>query len=213
MNAQAVGQDQIENASAIKRIQKHLGLKADGWPGDATWTAIHDALGIETPRVMTPPNDIPIFPNEDFASMVAYYGSPGDEGNLVRFKMPYPMRLYTRSAPANLTSHRCHRKVKDSLEAVLKDLLDSFGLPWITENGLDVYGGCYNFRKKRGGNSYSKHAWGVAIDLNPAENGLHDHWPTKANMPEEAIEVFERHGWKSLGRLIGRDAMHFEATT
>jgi hypothetical protein len=112
-----------------------------------------------------------------------------------------------------MTSHRCHRKVKDSLEAVLKDLLDTFGLPYLTEYGLDVYGGCYNFRKKRGGGSYSKHAWGVAIDINPAENGLHTPWPEEATMPADVIDLFERHGWKSLGSLIGRDAMHFEATT
>ena len=145
--------------------------------------------------------------------MVRYYGPPGTESNLVRFKMPYPMRLYLRNAPANLTSHRCHRKVKDSLEAILQEILDTFGLAWITEHGLDVYGGCYNYRKKRGGNSYSKHAWGVAIDLNPAENGLHMNWPQAANMPEEVIEIFEKHGWKSLARVIGRDAMHFECTS
>jgi hypothetical protein len=153
------------------------------------------------------------FPNEDYTSMVNYYGSPGSESNLVRFKMPYPMRLYSRNAPANMTSHRCHRKVKDSLERVLKDLLETYGIDWIVEHGLDVFGGIYNNRSKRGGTSKSKHAWGVAIDLNPAENGLHTPWPSKATMPIEAIETFENHGWKSLGRLIGRDAMHFEATT
>lgn len=207
MNQLAIGQDQIENASAICRVQSHLGLVADGWPGDKTWAAIQAALDITPER--TPSQ----WPNEDYASMVDFYGAPGAEGNLVRFSMPYPMRLYTRSAPATLNSHRCHRKVKDSLEAVLEDLLKTYGLAWITHHGLDVFGGCYNNRSKRGSQSRSKHAWGVAIDLAPAENGLHAPWPGQATMPIEAIETFEKHGWKSLARQIGRDAMHFEATS
>jgi hypothetical protein len=31
-------------------------------------------------------------------------------------------------------------------------------------------------------------------------------------MPIEAMEAFAKRGWKNLGWLIGRDAMHFEAT-
>lgn len=207
MNPTAVGQDQIENGPAIRRVQAHLGLRTDGWPGDKTWEAIQKGLGIEVkPKTSG-------FPNEDYAAMVAYYGQPGDESNLVRFRMPYPMRLYTRQAPANLRSHRCHRLVRSSLEAILEDFLETFGQDWITENGLDVFGGVYNNRTKRAGNSKSKHAWGVAIDLNPSENGLHTPWPSRATMPIEAVETFEKHGWKSLGRVIGRDAMHFEATS
>jgi len=208
--AEAIGQDQIENESAIRRVQKSLGLTVDGWPGDRTWQAIQQRIGNEP---LSAKELLEHFPNEDYASMVAYYGAPGDESNLVRFSMPYPMRLYTRKAPANMSSHRCHRKVKDSLEAVLEDLLNTFGLPWITEHGLDVFGGVYNNRSKRGSRSRSKHAWGVAIDLNPAENGLRTPWPGQATMPIEAIEIFEKHGWKSLARVIGRDAMHFEATS
>ena len=209
MNACSVGADQLENISAIKRIQSKLGLNPDGWPGDLTWTKIGRALGVEPLQDLKPSG----FPNEDYASMLDYYGRPGDESQLVRFRMPYSMRLYTRNAPATLSSHRCHRKVRDSLEGVLDHLLITYGLDWITENGLDVFGGVYNHRKKRSGRSLSKHSWGVAIDLNPAENALNTPWPSKATMPIEAVEAFEQFGWKSLGRLIGRDAMHFEATS
>lgn len=210
MDPCAIGRDQLENASAIRRVQSALGLTVDGWPGDLTWSAIEKKIGLSAPSIAATASP---WPNEDYASMVDFYGYPGDEGDLVRFAMPYPMRLYTRQAPPTLNSHRCHRKVKDSLEAVLEDLLGTFGLAWITEHGLDVFGGVYNNRSKRGGRSTSKHAWGVAIDLNPSENGLHTPWPKRATMPVGAIETFEKHGWKSLARVIGRDAMHFEATS
>lgn len=208
MSACAIGRDVQANAPAWRRIQNHLGLTADAWPGDETVTKIQEALGIQ---IVKPANRD--FPNEDYRSMVDYYGQPGDESNLVRIDFPYPMRLYTRSAPANVTGHRCHKKVAESLKAVLQDLLDTYGIDWIREHGLDVFGGIYNNRSTRGGTSKSKHAWGAAIDLNPAENGLRTAWPTRATMPIEAIEIFEKHGWKSLARVMGRDAMHFEATS
>lgn len=208
MSACSIGRDQVENRSAIIRVQNELGLAADGWPGDKTWAAIQSRLKIVPVK---PANSD--FPNEDFRSMVDYYGQPGDESNLVMVDFPYPMRLYTRSAPATVTRHRAHKKVAASLKAVLQDLLDTYGIDWIREHGLDVFGGIYNNRSKRGSRSKSKHAWGVAIDLNPSENGLRTPWPSRAKMPEEAIEIFEKHGWKSLARVIGRDAMHFEATS
>lgn len=208
-----IGRDVVENAVAWKRVQKSLSLKVDGWPGDKTVLAIQQKLGIAT--------EVPSgFPTPDYSSMLAAYGRPGDETNLVRVNFPYAMRLYSRDAKANITSHRCHAAVAESLQRVLGDLLYTFGQEWITHHGLDVFGGIYNARKKRGGSSWSKHAWGVAIDLNPAENGLRTKWREDrigesgfANMPIQAIEIFEKHGWKSLARKIGRDAMHFEATS
>jgi hypothetical protein len=65
----------------------------------------------------------------------------------------------------------------------------------------------------RGGHAWSRHAWGIAIDLDPDRNGLHAPWPISATMPEPVIRIFEKHGWKSYARSLGRDAMHFQATT
>ena len=208
MSVEKIGYDQLQNKSGIIRVQLACGVKPDGWPGDRTWDAIQKKLGIDIPTATDSG-----FPNEDYSSMVSFYGQPGDESNLVRVAFPYPMRLYTRDAPANVTGHSCHKKVAKSLAAVLTEILETYGIDWIRKQGLDVFGGIYNNRPTRGGKSKSKHAWGVAIDLNPAENGLKTSWPAKASMPVEAVEIFEKHGWKSLARVIGRDAMHFEATS
>ncbi len=43
----------MDFAPTIKRIQEHLGLKADGVPGRLTWEAISKALGIEDPPALT----------------------------------------------------------------------------------------------------------------------------------------------------------------
>ena len=71
----------------------------------------------------------------------------------------------------------------------------------------------------RRGTSLSRHSWGIAIDLNPDENTMQTPWkaerigqPGWATMPQEAIAVFEKHGWKSGAHAWGKDAMHFQAT-
>jgi hypothetical protein len=102
---------------------------------------------------------------------------------------------------------RCHKKVAASLKKVLQEISAS---PFAYV--LKEYAGVYNFRPMRGGSRYSKHAWGVAIDLDPNKNGLHQNWPESASMPFGVIEIFAKHGWLSAGAFWNRDSMHFEAT-
>lgn len=230
--AAKIGASVVANEDRWKAIQKAVGAAPyDGWPGKGTVSALEKKLGIEVKTPTKKPRDLPKagagsdktarqnWPKPDYYRMKAFYGSPGNESNLVRVKFPYKMRLYTRGAPMNVTGHRVHKKCADSLVAILKDLLEKFGKEGLQEHGLDVFGGIYNFRKTRGGSSHSKHAWGVAIDLNPSENRNTQKWaatkvgsPGYANMPVAAVEIFEKHGWKSGGRAWGRDAMHFQAT-
>lgn len=158
-------------------------------------------------------------PAPDYHSMVRAFGKPGDESNLVRFSFPYPMRLAWDTSKTVKTS-RCHRLIRKPLVAALRELLDTHGMDWIRQHGLDLFGGIYNDRSVRGGRAKSKHAWGVAIDLNPDENGNRTPWvPGKqrskgyATMPQAAIQIFEKHGFKSAARAWGRDAMHFQFTT
>tara|TARA_R110002012_G_scaffold4440_1_gene20510 strand:+ start:588 stop:1325 length:738 start_codon:yes stop_codon:yes gene_type:complete len=157
-------------------------------------------------------------PKSDYQSMVDYYGQPGDESALVEITFPYPMRLAWDTS-VKVTRTRCHALIVKPLLAALQEILDVHGILWVQDHKLDLYGGCYNNRNTRGGQSKSKHAWGAAIDLNPTENGNHTPWQVDkigvrgfATMPVEAIEIFEKHGFKSGGRSWTRDAMHFQFT-
>ena len=223
--AQKIGKGIERDARRWKRVQAKMGLKpTDGWPGNQFLGELERRLGIlvETPAPKPPDQaakQFGAFPAPDYASMVRFYGRPGDESNLIRIRFPYRMRLYSRDAPATVTGHRVHRKCAATLLEVLTDLLETHGHEWIVKHGLDVFGGIYNDRSVRNGRAKSKHAWGAAIDLNPAENQNRQRWsarnigkPGWANMPLAAIRTFKRHGWKSLGETIGRDAMHFQAT-
>jgi len=142
------------------------------------------------------------------------YGTPTETGAayLVTVNLPYPMRL-AWDLDTTVTRLRCHKLVSDKFEAVFKDILTHYGLPKIKELGIDLFGGCFNFRRMRGGSAWSKHSWGIAIDLDPARNTLKETAKTaRFARPEykEMIDIFYKHGFISLGREKNYDWMHFE---
>lgn len=142
------------------------------------------------------------------------YGTPTETGAayLVTVTLPYPMRL-AWDLDTTVTKLRCHKLVAIKFEAVFKDILATYGLPRIKELGIDLFGGCFNFRKMRGGSAWSKHSWGIAIDLDPARNTLKETSRTaRFARPEykDMIDIFYKHGFISLGREKNYDWMHFE---
>ena len=142
------------------------------------------------------------------------YGTPTETGAeyLVTLNLPYPMRL-AWDLETSVARMRVHKLVKDNFEAVFNDLLAEYGYEKLKELGIDLFGGCFAYRKMRGGTSWSKHSWGIAIDLDPARNTLKE---TKATArfarPEykPMIDIFYKHGFISYGRERNFDWMHFE---
>lgn len=142
------------------------------------------------------------------------YGEPNvtGAGYLVTIQSPFPMRLaWDTSSVVHKIS--CHRLIADRLKAALQEILDVYGLKRINELGIDLFGGCFNYRKMRGGNKMSMHSWGIAIDLDPARNQLHETSATARFARSEykaMIDIFYKHGFISLGREKNYDWMHFE---
>lgn len=141
------------------------------------------------------------------------YGIPNGAGKyLTTIKLPYPMRI-SWSLNEKVTTMRCHKDVADSFLAVFDELLLIYGYERLVELGIDLFGGCFAFRKMRGGTSWSKHSWGIAIDLDPLRNKLKETSKTaRFAKPEykEMIDCFYKHGFISLGREKNYDWMHFE---
>lgn len=109
-----------------------------------------------------------------------------------------------------------HRKTANSIQRVLENIFQLYGHGAIRELNLDIWAGCLNVRKMRGGsNKFSIHSWGAAHDWYPSENGLRVPWHlSKFSDPVyiDFINAFIYEGWEPLGLSLGRDAMHFQAT-
>jgi len=141
------------------------------------------------------------------------FGKPNQQGSyLTTIDLPYPMRL-AWDKKTTVKKMRCHKLVASNFVGAFKEILEFYGLPKIQELGIDLFGGCFNFRQMRGGSDYSRHSWGIAIDLDPERNQLKENATTaRFARPEykPMIDIFYRHGFLSLGREKNYDWMHFE---
>ena len=112
-----------------------------------------------------------------------------------------------------VTTIRCHKLVADNFSSVFNEILEVYGLAKIQELGIDLFGGCFNFRSMRGGSDYSRHSWGIAIDLDPERNQLKETSRTaRFARPEydKLHEIFEKYGFENMGKVKGYDWMHFQ---
>jgi hypothetical protein len=146
--------------------------------------------------------------------IVKKYGKPNEtgEGYLTTILLPYPMKL-AWDLDTKVSKMRCHKLAAEAFLNVFNDLLAHYGLKEIERLGIDLFGGCFNYRKMRGGTSWSTHAWAIAIDLDPARNKLKETAKTaRFARPEyqPMIDIFYRHGFISLGIEKGYDWMHFQ---
>lgn len=189
------------NTAEIQRMQIRIGVTPDGFWGPKSQAACRAHLR----KLMPTPNP---WPASDQASLRAFYGHPGDESALVRIEFPYPM-LYDGK---RVTSTRVHNRCAASLLRVLTAIRDRIEASPLIRDEAEDFGGVFNFRLKRGGSTYSLHAWGAAIDLDADDNSFRDTWPMKSDMPLEIIEEFAKEGWVSAAAFWGYDAMHFQAT-
>jgi hypothetical protein len=146
--------------------------------------------------------------------IISKYGKPNvtGDGYLVTILLPYPMRL-AWDTEAVVTKMRCHKLVSGRFLAVFNEIHREYGHAKIKELGIDLFGGCFNFRKMRGGNDWSTHSWGIAIDLHPAANSLKTPYAKSLfSKPEykKLHEIFEKHGFENLGKTKGYDTMHWQ---
>jgi hypothetical protein len=144
------------------------------------------------------------WPATDQKSLTAFYGHPGDDERLVKLNVEGLGVKYDGNPTKWIT---CHERVEASLFRVLTAISKG---PHAAILGR--FDGCYNNRPMRGGSLPSVHARAAAVDFDGALNGNLIHWPATAIMPLTVMEEFAKEGWVGLGWLIGRDAMHFQAT-
>jgi hypothetical protein len=198
------GRSGPKTTAAIKAFQKANKLTVDGKVGPKT-AAILFGPG---PNVEPAVKKGKILSTQE---IISKYGQPGPS-KLVLLELPFPM-VISWDKTKFAKKIQVHELVAEPLYNALEEILQVYGLEEIHKLGIDLYGGCYNFRKMRGGNDWSRHSWGIAIDLDPERNQLK--W-TKAKAqfakPEykKMIDIFYKHGFVGLGPERDYDWMHFQ---
>lgn len=194
--------------------------KVDGYWGPQTDFAFGELLQVlvegREPEIWRP-EDLPdVNPNgwpsqSPQENLIEFYGGVGENQTFV--ELPYPHKLSWNKATV-VRRFQCHERVCDSLQRVLARVLDHYGMEEIQRLRLDLWGGCLNVRKMRGGTRYSLHSWGIAVDYDPERNQLK--WGrNRASFAQPDYDawwrLWEEEGWVSLGRHRNFDWMHVQA--
>lgn len=95
----------------------------------------------------------------------------------------------------------CNKDLIGPLSQAFKNLIDR---GFVKE--LKTWDGCFNIRNKRGMQSMSLHSWGIAIDVNAFENGLHQTPKLSAGF----VKCFTDAGFDWGGVWTRKDGMHFQ---
>jgi hypothetical protein len=141
--------------------------------------------------------------------IISKYGEAGDLNNIVKFTFPFPMTYAGQPSK----SVQVHKLVHKQLTDIFAEILSTFGLEKIKKLKIDRHSGAFNVRNKRGGSTPSIHSWGIAIDITAEFNDLKTKAPDALfSKPEykEFIDIWYKHGFKSFGRELGYDYMHFQ---
>jgi hypothetical protein len=148
------------------------------------------------------------------AQILTKYGQPGNADNFTIIGLPYPMRI-AWDPKVIVRKMQCHEDVADRFTAIFTDILNHYGIEQIQKLGIDLFGGCVNVRTMRGSKTkWSRHAWGIAVDLDPARNGLKTPWASSQFAKREykpMMDIFYSHHFVNYGLELNRDSMHFES--
>lgn len=109
------------------------------------------------------------WPKQSESEMTKFFGGRGQ--NQVILDMPFPLRIAWE--PARTTTRvSCNAKCRDAFSSIWTKTLAHYGIAKVQELRLDMFGGCLNVRKMRGGSAWSIHSWGCAWDIDPDRNQL-----------------------------------------
>lgn len=195
------------NTRLLQAVQRKVGARPDGVFGDQTLSRIAEHLGVEAPAP-DPITEVNRWPRDTFHEMEAFFGPHGDTDLHLAITPPY--QLYFDGRP--ISKITVHRKIAAAVLHVLDAVRREYG-PEIHELQLDVFDGCFNDRAKRGGTSWSTHAYAAALDFCAARNALRmDHTEALFARPEYEPwwKLWESVGAVSLGRERDFDWMHVQ---
>ena len=197
--------DQAENLGLGKPT-----LLVVGTVKDANVNEVTKALEAAVPGVkfesMLPPSGRSFFTGTSAQKAIGSFTfTVNPDGTINQDKKWVAEHLQTARMPI-IGTVRCHKLMIPQLEAALKDL-QAQGLSHLMKP--EQAGRCYQPRfvaKDPVNHALSKHAWGLAIDLNVYENAE----GSVPKMDPRVVSIFEKWGFRWGGRWTKPDGMHFE---
>jgi hypothetical protein len=145
-----------------------------------------------------------------------YYGLGDEESfrqkHIEVFELPDPVVLRLSWMDGYIVSRiAAHRLVGPAIVDALHAIWTMFGADYLEANRLNLFGGIYNPRLKRGSNQLSTHTWGIAIDLNP-HLWRYGQGPTQSNEDWRVFNTaFTVRGFVSGNEFPKPDPMHWQA--
>lgn len=208
--------------AALKAFEKKHGLTIDGTADPIVVQALRAPASAVTPAEMVRipnrdadtnrvfvPETAMVWPRQK--DCMSFYGPVGTSQTSIEI----PFDMYLAWDPSTkIKKMTLHKKVAASALETFEEIAGIYSLKEIRDLGLHLFGGSLNVRKMRGGNSYSMHSWGIAIDFDPIRNQLSWNKPKARLSHDDAIpfwKAWEKRGWLSLGRARNFDWMHIQA--
>ena len=200
---------------AIKFYQTYIGEEPTG---KITDEQVQELLPPKerVEHVITPP---PAFTKNVWArsnerDLVKMYGER--DTNQTMLYVPYPMVLAWQTK-TKIERFSIHEKCHDSALRALKRVRDAYSPEDIVKHGFNKFAGCLNVRKAKGGDFWSRHSWGIAIDIDSARNrysaSKSEAYLSRTKACDEFIRIWrDEENWRWGMDMWGKDAMHFEAT-
>lgn len=203
--------------AALQAFQKRKCLPLTAKADTATVAALKTSASLLPDGLSRPVGQAPEKPATQHApwptqsQVPKFFGVVGV--NQVQVTLPYSMIL---AWDKKITIGRItlHEKVAASALRALNAIGKAYDADQRRALGLDIFGGALNVRKMRGGDRYSMHSWGIALDFDPERNGLHTESPQARLSHADCApfwQAWEQEGWVSLGRDRNFDWMHVQA--
>lgn len=149
------------------------------------------------------PSFLQILPQASLKDRFGEFAVRIDRGDEVVVEPGWKERNVVGASVPILGTVSCHREMLPALRRALREF-ERRGLERLVDRG--DYAGCFAAKDIPTTGAVSRHAWGLAIDLNAAANPYGE----RSTQDRRLVEIMERNGFAWGGRWPTPDAMHFE---
>lgn len=206
----------IQLEQAFLNATMNAKLLIDGVAGPQTLTALDAYKRGSIGPIVVPPK-APSVPRTKWPrqrDVPAFFGKNPRTAPMAYVTPAYQMYADYRRRPEHRVSRfMCHKLVRDPITRILNATLEHYGADEIRRLNLDIFSGCRVIRIITGGVGYSMHSWGIAVDIDAANNEFRDTWASgKMDGPEYKafVDFWYGEGAINLGKERNYDPMHFQ---